>query len=356
MTPRRRILLANITLEGRTGTETHLRDHALEFLRRGEAVMVYAPRLGPLAAEITAAGGEVHTDLAAFSAPPDIVQGNQHAPMLRALLHFRDAPGVLCCHDATYHNARPMAFPRILRHVAVDWNCRERVVRTLGLDPATVAIVPNSVDLARFRARPPLPERPRRALVFSHYAHEGNFLPALRSACVAAGLELSVAGAAMGQLSHHPEDLLARHDVVFGKARCALEAMAVGCHVVLCDYRGLGPTITPGNFEELRHWNFGARILTGAITPGTVATRLATYDPAISATLRDRVRADCGIESSADHWLQIYTETIHAFKTGVRPSRDQETAAARRYLCLTAFSRLRTAAAQRYRRWQRARR
>ena len=34
------------------------------------------------------------------------------------------------------------------------------------------------------------------------------------------------------------------YDLVFAKARCALEAMAVGAAVVLCDTHGLGPMVT----------------------------------------------------------------------------------------------------------------
>src|SRR5207253_11139176 len=99
-------------------------------------------------------------------------------------------------------------------------------------------------DLARFARRRPLPPRPRRALIFSNRAHEYTFIPAVRSACRRRGLELDVGGAGVGRTVDNPETLLPNYDLVFAKARCALEAMAVGSAVILCDADGLGPLVT----------------------------------------------------------------------------------------------------------------
>ena len=91
-----------------------------------------------------------------------------------------------------------------------------------------VALLPNFVDTARFLPRAPLPQRPRRALLFSNYANEESHLPAVRAACVAAGLELDVAGAGVGNVIDEPERVLGSYDIVFAKAKAAIEAMAVG--------------------------------------------------------------------------------------------------------------------------------
>ena len=328
----RRILLANVCLDGRSGTETHLCDHAIEFLRRGHHVMVYSPRLGAIAQAMSAAGAEVQADLTKFSAPPEVVQGNHHQQTIQALLRFPDAPGVLMCHDATHVNARLAVFPRILRYIAVDWNCRERVMRETGLPAADIPVVPNTVNARLFLPRSPLPSRASRALVFSHYAHLTNYVPVLRAACRRTALQLGFAGSGMGALSASPATILGDYDIVFGKARCALEALAVGCHVVLCDERGLGPAITLENFAELRRWNFGARILTGKITPEGVAERIAAYNPAVSARLRDRVCSEATLDHSVDALLAIHEETISAFQHGPRPARENEIAALAGYL------------------------
>ncbi len=63
----------------------------------------------------------------------------------------------------------------------------------------------------------------------------------------------------MGTLVDDPERILPRYDLVFAKGRCALEAMAAGCAVIVCDAVGLGEMVTHGSVEEMRRWNFGAR-------------------------------------------------------------------------------------------------
>src|SRR5207237_8853235 len=106
--------------------------------------------------------------LADFAAAPDIVHGHHTIPALQALLHFPEIPGVYVCHDATNPVDTPPRFPRILRHVAVDENCKERIVRA-GVPPGQVPVIYNSVDLSRFRPRDPLPAQPTRALLFGNY-------------------------------------------------------------------------------------------------------------------------------------------------------------------------------------------
>jgi hypothetical protein len=85
-------------------------------------------------------------------------------------------------------------------------------------------MIPNAVDLKRFRTRGPLPVRPRRALVFSNYVTEGRYLDLVREVCRRAGIVLDVAGTRVGRPCDSPEELLGQYDLVFAKARCALEA------------------------------------------------------------------------------------------------------------------------------------
>ncbi len=54
-------------------------------------------------------------------------------------------------------------------------------------------------------------------------------------ACRRTQLTLDVIGAESGSVSTRPQDVLGQYDMVFAKARCALEALAVGSAVVLCD-------------------------------------------------------------------------------------------------------------------------
>ena len=115
-------------------------------------------------------------------------------------------PGLFVCHGWQPWEESPPRFPRFLRYVAVDFTTRERLVSEGGIPPERVEVVLNFVDLDRFRPRPPLPPRPRRALVFSNQASERTFLPAVREACARFGIALEVAGVAAGIPLERPEE------------------------------------------------------------------------------------------------------------------------------------------------------
>src|SRR5688572_26159647 len=93
------VLLTNLRLEGRTGTELYVRDIAYGLLAKGHRPVIYSPRLGKLAQEIRAETIPVIDDLSRLSAPPDIIHGHHSNETLTALLHFPNVPGIFFLHD-----------------------------------------------------------------------------------------------------------------------------------------------------------------------------------------------------------------------------------------------------------------
>lgn len=305
-----RVLFTNIFLTSRTGTELWVREAALGLRRRGHDPVVYAPKLGEVAREIQAAGIPVVDDLSNMGEPPDLIHGHHHPQTVEALLRFPGIPAVFVSHDATaWHDAAPL-FPRIVRYVAVDEANRDRLLAGGAPEERTRTLL-NWVDLERFRPRAePLPEKPRRALVFSNYAREDTHLPAVREACQRAGLEMDVIGAGVGKPVADPEAVLGGYDLVFAKARCALEALATGTAVVLCDYRGLGPLVTSGELDTLRRNNLGARTLSEPLTPEGILREMERYDACDAAVVSRRIRETAGLEEFLDRLLGLYNEVM----------------------------------------------
>jgi hypothetical protein len=203
---------------------------------------------------------------------------------MMALLHFADVPAVYVCHDWYGQNAFAPRFPRILRFVAVDVTCQDRLVCEDGVDESRVRLIPNSVDLDRFTQRSPLPARPQRALVFSNYTSENPHLTALRRACAKHDIQLDVIGELMDSAVDNPEEVLKNFDIVFAKGRAALEALAVGCAVIIYSgVRFLGPMVQARDVDRLLPLNFGIRAMGNELTPEELAARaeaeLARYDP-----------------------------------------------------------------------------
>ncbi len=305
-----RVLLTNITLASRTGTEVNVRDIAMGLLRRGHRPTVFSRQLGEMADEIRAATVPVVSDLEQIGEPPDLIQGNHALETVMAVLRFPGAPALFFCHDWSSWFDEPPLLARIRRYVAVDETTRDRLILENGLPEDRVRVLHNAVDLRRFLPRGPLPPRPARGLVFSNYMTEHTGLTAVREACGALGICLDVIGAAAGSSSAAPERVLVNYDLVFAKARCALESLAVGAAVVLCDRSGAGPLVRTENFDRLRSQNFGRRALQRPATVEHLVQEIGRYDPHDAGNVSRRVRAECDLEGALDALEGLYRDVL----------------------------------------------
>jgi hypothetical protein len=295
----RRVLIATITLAARTGTAVYTRDLALALLRRGHLPIVYATQNGPLAEELRHATIPVVTDLEAMAAPPDVIHGHHHLETLAALTRFPRVPALFVCHDGlTWHSIPPIG-PRIGLYVAVDRNCRDRMVFEHAIPEQSIHMLTNPVEMRRFKRRSPLPPKPRRALVFSN---DALWVDPIRSACESRGITLDI-----GPLDQ-PEAALPKYDLVFAKARCAIEALAAGAAVIVCDAQGLAGMVTAISFDAMRQLNFGARTLRRPVTTDTIGAEIDHYDPADAAAVCDGIRQSADIDLLVDQYIDLYEE------------------------------------------------
>ena len=309
-----------------------MRELALGLLRNGHSPIVYSTKLGEVASEIRQATVPVVDKLSHVAVLPDLIHGQHHIETMTALLHFPHTPAVFFCHGWLPWEETPPHFPRILRYVAVDDTCRDRLVCEHGIAEERVRVILNFVDLKRFVPRAGLPSRPRRALVFSNSASETTYLGTVREACQRAGISLDVVGSNAGTTSKRPEEILGQYDIVFAKARCALEALAVGTAVVLCDRVGVGPMVTTTELEHLRRLNFGIRTLQGNIDSDALEKEIARYDAADAMEVSRRVRGECGYQEALSELVALYQEVIAEYKQLPMRDTDVDSRAAAAYL------------------------
>jgi hypothetical protein len=299
-----RILLASFVLNDHTGAELYLRDLARAFRRKGHEVVLYAVAPGTLAEEMADEGFQILRSLRG-AAPPDIIHAQHQPALLEALRCFPATRAVYVIHDAISPFDEPFGFHRVLRHIAVDKRCMGRIEAS-GEHRRELFL--NFADMDRFVSRPALPDTPRRALVFSNYWKSESEIAALRAACDSLGIALDLVGRGVGGQSRSPEHLLRNYDIVFAKGRAAIESMAVGSAVILCDFIGLGGLVTSARFDHLRAWNFGVSVLTQDITAAAISAELALYDAADAARVSRRIRAEAGLDQAADRLLDLYAD------------------------------------------------
>jgi hypothetical protein len=324
-----RILITNNTLDQRAGSELYVRDLALALLKRGHQPVAYSPRHGTVAAELRAATVPVIDNLDALAVAPDVIHGQHHLETMTALLRFPRTPALHYCHGWLPWEETPLRHPRILRYVAVDRLCRERLISESGIPPDRTVELLNFVDLERFQPRAALPSRPQSALFFNNNITENAQLQAVRYACEQAGITLTTMGAAHGTASPQPENELGKYDLVFAKARCALEALALGNAVILCDPTtpmGLGELVTLAGLDRLRSLNFGVRVINQPLTAASLLREIQRYDAADAQRVSAQIRATASLDDTVETLLALYRELRAEYAAS--PTNDKEAAQA----------------------------
>jgi len=307
-----------------------VRDLAAWLLSQGHAPIVYGPRHGRAAAQLGRLTVPLTDDLTTVGIAPDVIHGNSAAETMTALLHFARTPAIFVCHGWRAEVAAPL-FPRILRYVAVDDTCADRLLFKEGIPPEKLEVFLNAVDTTRFRARAtPLPPRPKRALVFGNAAHAATQVAVIEQACKRAGIEVDVVGEFAGTAVEAPETILGQYDLIFAKAKCALEGMASGAAVIVCEGSGIAGMVSTENVARLRRLNFGIRCLTEPLTVDAVMRAIEAYDSddaaKVSALIRDRASS----ETLHRQLLALYQSVAeeHAAGAGQASWEDEGRAAA----------------------------
>jgi len=321
------ILITNNTLHHRAGSELYVRDIALGLRERGHFPIAYSTELGDVAAELRRATIPVVDNLESLAIVPDVIHGHHHLETVTASLRFPRTPVLSFCHGWLPWEEIPTTLPTVARYVAVDATCRDRLLHEHGIAPERISLLLNFVDLRRFRPRGPLPERPGRALVFGNTAGEPTCLAPIREACARRGISVDVAGMSARVLDR-PEEVLGEYDLVFAKARAAMEAMAVGCAVVLCDRVGAGPLVTSERFTQLREINFGIRALQLPLTAEGLGAQIDRYDAGEAARVRELMRDQGDLERRLDELLALYASVLEEPRVPADPAHLARSAAA----------------------------
>jgi hypothetical protein len=203
----------------------------------------------------------------------------------------------------------PPKLPRVRRFIAVDETVRDRLMVQEGIAESLIEVVYNGVDMDRFQPRPPLPQRPQKALVISNYL-EPSQLNVISTACQRQGIELDAIGAKLGGSYPRPEDVMGKYDVVFAKGRCAWESLAIGAAVIVCDTWGVGPIVTTTELTSLRRANFGRRLLQQPLHIEAITRELSRYDAADAGEVSRQIRATASVDLTVDRLLECYAAAI----------------------------------------------
>ncbi|MDO8241167.1 MAG: hypothetical protein Q7T51_04275 [Candidatus Moranbacteria bacterium] len=326
-----KILITNNNLTKRTGSELYVREVAEELMRRGHTVAAYSTFVGALGEIMNQEGIQTVDDLAKLSWRPDIIHGQHHLDTMTALTYFPGVPVVYFCHGWRPWQETPPLHPRIMEYAIVDLLTLKKSIEEHHVPENDIRLVHNFVDLERFKQRESLPEKPKKALIFNNRAGENNYVSLVRKACDRAGIDLDVVGLATGNQTDKPEEVLVNYDLVFAVGRSAIEALAVGAAVVICNEHGIGPMVTADNVERLYNFNFGTSTMYAEVDSELIYEEINKYAAADSAELTKKIRSIVSIQKAVDEIEKIYAEVLKKYKnTKINP--EDEAHATSEYL------------------------
>ena len=271
-----RIVIGTVALEVPGGTETYCLTVARELERLGHGVTIVAGALGPLAERALEEGLDVVEGVGELSGDVDAVLANDAISAGLLAERYPKARRAFCVHSSRFDVQLP-PFEAGVVHVLIALSERFAAhARSLALE-VPVVLLTQPIDTLFYTPSAPLPELPRRALLLSHYL-DGPRRNALVDTWSSAGIDCVQVGF-QHRLSLDVRADIAEADIVVGKARAALEAMACGKAVYIFDSFGGDGWVTAENFAALEADNFAGMATARPVDRDKLTLDLKGYNP-----------------------------------------------------------------------------
>jgi hypothetical protein len=161
----------------------------------------------------------------------------------------------------------------------------ERMAEALSVAPRIVRLS-QPVDTDRFAPLSGLHDPPRRALLMGNYVW-GDRRELVARACAAVGIELVEAGYRHGRFERDPVRAMADADIVIGKARVIVEAMAAGRAAYVYDHNGGDGWVDRDRYQRLAADNFGGQVDPEPVDLDRLVRDLGAYSPEMGLVNRD---------------------------------------------------------------------
>ena len=279
-----RVVVATHQLAALGGTETYVEVVAEQLGRMGHDVVVWAPVQGRCATLLRERGLAVAATEDELGAAPDRVLANSADVAYDLAARWPGVPQAYVCHAEVFDLQVPPQLPGVVGALVV---LHDRTGRWAGALAAGHEVVRlrQPVDLARFAPRGATRERPRRVLLLGNYAR-GDRRALVEEAARRAGAEAVTTGS-LTTSADRPEEAIALADVVVGKGRVVVEALACGRAAYVYDHNGGDGWVTPETYATLEADNFGGQATGLRIDADRLAADLAAYRPSMGRDNRD---------------------------------------------------------------------
>lgn len=244
------VVAAAHSLAGMGGSETYLVTVADHLQRLGHDLWLFTPEPGRSSDVARRLGLRVAVEEGELPPDPDVLLVQDGVVACDLAARYSGTPQAFVAHSDVFDLQLPPQLPDLVAAIVVLYDRVERRIRALAEPAADIVRLSQPVDVERFKPARPLPARPLVAMALGNYVH-GQRLDLLRRACERAGVELRHVGW-HGEGERPAEHALNDADVVFGKARVIVEAMACGRAAYVFDHNGGDGWVTPESLRAAR--------------------------------------------------------------------------------------------------------
>ncbi len=291
-----RILIATENYHRVGGTETYVHTIAEQLVRIGHQVRVDSSRLGDMAQLTRGVGIDVVARPEELDEPDDVVIAQDAAMSYEMAGRWPEVPQVYVCHSILYDLQQPPLVTGTVQAVVV---LNDRMAARLEALDADLRLVRmrQPIDVERLVPRSDPGPTPRRALLLGNYL-EGPARSLLVDTWEAEGVELVQVGSPT-RPTLQPQDDIAGVDIVVGKGRAVLDAMACGRPAYVYDVFGADGWVTAESYAAIEASGFSGLAFPEVADAERLRKDLAAYDPAMGGVNRQLVLEHHGARDHA---------------------------------------------------------
>ena len=278
-----RFVLANRHLLATGGTEVHLVMLGEQLQRLGHEVLLYAPELGPFADHARRRGLDVVGSVRELPETCDVTFAQDGIVVYDLAERYPDALSVFrICGDIADFQLPPQ-LQAVVDLVVVLSDRYERLARACA-ERVPVLRLRLPVDVDRLVPLGAIRERPERAVVLGNYGERDQLVIDVWGSH---GIEVRRVGGSTE--SYEVAEALADADIVVGKSRAVLDAMACGRAVYVFDIFGGDGWVTPELYAALEADHFAGQATDRVIDAAALAGDLSGYRREMGTVNRDLV-------------------------------------------------------------------
>jgi hypothetical protein len=281
-----KIVLANNAFAGVGGSETYLLTVAEQLQRLGHEITIYARVCGPMADLATARGVPMARESSELPPTCDVVLAQDGAMAYELGERWPKTPQVFVAHSPIFDLQLPPLVSGIAGVVVVLCDRVEKRIRAMNVSQEIVRLR-QPIDVERLTPRGSPRSQPQRALLL------GNYLQAdVRRVIVDVWASNGIEVVQVGQPTVHsltPESDIADADIVVGKGRAILDAMACGRAAYIYDMFGTDGWVTPEHYHLLEADGFAGMALPFVVDEKKLRRDLDDYRPIMGQANRELV-------------------------------------------------------------------